>query len=489
MDGLERRKMDMRAYPMVVLLIPLVIFLLICNYWSWPVNLLHNTECETIDSLRTYVFVLQGNPRETKRCWRYEARVMAIERAKGERTKGESVNGRALLYIQRDSTCSQPQAGDTIIARTRIHRGDSIGNFDYGLYLRRQGIIGWAYVATAKSEWRKGTVHRTPLQTRLYRRLQAAGLQGDELATTGALTLGYKDDLDPALRQQFQAAGAAHVLAVSGLHTGIIYGLLLWLLTLGGRVKPRYENYIGRCIISGTIIAVMWAYAWLTGMTPSVVRAVVMVTIFELGHMLYRQAFSINTIAGAAVLILLVRPLDLWNVGFQLSFAATTAIVIMVKDMEKVLHKNDLRKTRGGIILNWALGIVIVSIAAQLGTLPISMYTFGQISNYFLLTNLIVLPLASLLVPCGLTTIALGGSTLGKLIGHITYGVAWLMNHTVGWVESLPGSVSHVQCSLPMVALLYAAMVMAWLTMHKSLWWICGVIVSVSTFCILFACA
>ena len=118
----------LRAYPMVVLLIPVVLFLLLCDYWSWPVNLLRDTECETIDSLRTYAFVLQSAPRETKRCWRYEARVMAIEK-----TKGKSLDGRALLYVQRDSTCAQPQIGDTVIARTRLHRGGMIGHFDYGL--------------------------------------------------------------------------------------------------------------------------------------------------------------------------------------------------------------------------------------------------------------------------------------------------------------------------------------------------------------------
>ena len=99
------------------------------------------------------------------------------------------------------------------------------------------------------------------VQEHLYGRLAAAGLTGDELATVGALTLGYKEELGKELRRHFQASGAAHVLAVSGLHTGIIYGVLLWLLTLGGHVKPRYENRAGRWLISMLIISVMWFYA------------------------------------------------------------------------------------------------------------------------------------------------------------------------------------------------------------------------------------
>ena len=294
------------------------------------------------------------------------------------------------------------------------------------------------------------------MQERLYGRLAAAGLSGDELATVGALTLGYKEGLDKELRRHFQAAGAAHVLAVSGLHTGIIYGVLLWLLTLGGRVKPMYENRAGRWAISIVIIAAMWFYAWLTGMTPSVVRAVVMVTIFEVGRMAYRQAFSLNTIAAAAVLILLVKPTDLWSVSFQLSFTATAAIVLFARACERWLHRLNWRNTLIGKAAAWISGTIIVSIAAQLGTLPLTMYYFRQISTYFLLANLIVLPLATFLVPCGLISIALGGSVVGIAFSKITWALAWTMNHAVGWIESLPGSTVPVSISWGMVILYYA---------------------------------
>lgn len=436
-----------RTYPMIVLLLPLIAVILICQYIGQryevfrhtPINLLYQSEFKTLDSLEMYAFVLESTPRATAKCERYEAHVLP--------------HGRVLLYLLRDSTHALPICGDTVYARTRIHRGDSIGRFDYGLYLRRQGFIGTAFAANYNIV--RAHEQKTPLQVRLYKRLSAAGLEGDELATTGALTLGYKEDLDVELRRHFQAAGAAHVLAVSGLHTGIIYGLLLWLLTLGGRFKPRYENRIGRWAIGIVIITAMWFYAWLTGMTPSVVRAVLMVTLVEIGRMAYRQAISLNTIAAAAVLILLVRPLDLWSVSFQLSFAATAAIVIMAKEMEKIVHRKRWRHKWIGHILTWIVGIVIISFAAQLGTLPLTMYYFGQISNYFLLTNLIVLPLATLLVPFGLITIALGGTTLGLWIGKGTQLLAWLLNHSVGWIESLPGSTTQVRIGPGMVAIYY----------------------------------
>jgi competence protein ComEC len=304
------------------------------------------------------------------------------------------------------------------------------------------------------------------LQTTLYQRLADTGLADDELATVGALTLGYKEDLEPELKRHFQASGAAHVLAVSGLHTGIIYGLLLWLLTLGGRFKPLYENRWGRWTISLIIIAAMWGYAWLTGMTPSVVRAVLMVTIFEIGRMAYRQAFSLNTIAAAAVLILLIHPSDLWNISFQLSFAATFSIVAVAG----TIRYFDLSRSRSLVfrkLMTYIIGILIVSLAAQLGTIPITAFYFKQMSVYFLLTNLIVLPLASILVPLGLTTIALGGCGLGTVIGKATWGVAWLMNHSVEWIESLPGCTVQMYVNGWMIAVYYVLLMLFYVFVHR----------------------
>ena len=300
------------------------------------------------------------------------------------------------------------------------------------------------------------------LQQTLYGRLSAAGLSGDELATVGAVTLCYKEELDKDLRRQFQASGAAHVLAVSGLHTGIIYALLIGLLTLGGRYKPMHENRLGRCAISLIIITAMWGYAWLTGMTPSVVRAVLMVTIFEVGHMAYKRSFSINTIAAAAVLLLLVKPTDLWSVSFQLSFAATAAIVLFMSAWSPAVSSARIPR-----ILRYILGIIVVSIAAQLGTLPITMYYFHQVSTYFLLTNLIVLPLATLLVPCGLATIALGGSTVGLMVGKVTWALSWAMNHAVEWIESLPGSTVSAHVNGRMVFIFYVLLILFYAFMPK----------------------
>lgn len=412
---------------MVVLLLPLVAAILLYDRFSPPAPFPENQ--------RDYAFVITSGPRSTTKCERFETKLIA------QRDSGtwEKAKGKVYLYLLRDSANTMPSYGDTIIAHTSIEPTHQV----------RRAFAARYTLSPAPD-------HTVPLQVRLYNRLSAAGLEGDELAVVGALTLGYKDDIDPELRHRFQASGAAHVLAVSGLHTGILYVLILWLLTLGGRIKPRYENQIGRCLISGVIIAVMWGYAWLTGMTPSVVRAVLMVTLVEIGKMIYRKSFSINTIAAAAVLILLVRPYDLWSVSFQLSFAATASIVLFANALGSTIKYRSLKKTFWGKILNWFIGIILVSLAAQLGTMPITMFHFGQVSTYFLLTNLLVLPLATLLVPSGLLSIAFGGSGIGWLVGKVTSGLAWLMNHAVGWIESLPGSTVSAQVNGPMIVVYYA---------------------------------
>ena len=440
-------KNKIRAYPMILLLLPLVAAILLCE----RAGVLYPKESVAYDSLYVHTFVIQSERKATARCERYEA---------------DTYGGRVYLYVARDSTRTLPQRGDTLIATTRIRHVDSIGNFDYRKYLLRQGIVGTAYVR--KYELKSNNYElKAPLQKRLYERLGASGLSGDELATVGALTLGYKEDLDPDLRHRFQASGAAHVLAVSGLHTGIIYIILLTLITLGGRFRPLYEDHWGRVALGSVVIGVMWGYAWLTGMTPSVVRAVLMVSLVELGKMIHRNSPTLNTIASAAVLILLVRPLDLWSVSFQLSFAATAAIVLLASYTERFWHRKEWKHRWVGWIMNYITGILIVSIAAQLGTLPITMYTFGQVSTYFLLTNLMVLPIASFLVPCGLISLSLGGSTIGVLFSKVTWGLAWLMNHSVGWIESLPGSTVPAHINGWMIAIYYILLILFYVFVFK----------------------
>ena len=298
-----------------------------------------------------------------------------------------------------------------------------IGHYCFGLFCQQR-------TATPPNRWQQALVSR-------YQKL---GIHGDALGTVSALTLGYKGDLNKEVIGDFRRSGAAHVLAVSGLHTGLVYAILLFLLTCFGRRVPFYEEQTKRCVISSVCIVGLWAYAYLTGMTPSVVRSVIMFTLAEVAHMLYRDRVSLNVVFFSAAIILAFRPTDLFSVSFQLSYAAVIMIVLCSPLFSfPALYK--IRPQALSKVVGYGVGLITVSLAAQLGTLPITLYYFHQMSNYFLLTNLIVLPLAGILVPLGFATLVFGGIPyVGDALVWSLQGLTDIMMCGVHWVQSLPGA-------------------------------------------------
>ena len=276
-------------------------------------------------------------------------------------------------------------------------------------------------------------------QAALVERYRSMGLTGDALGTVSALTLGYKGDLDRGVIQSFQRSGAAHVLAVSGLHTGLVYVMIVFLITLGKKIKPLYESTFWRALQSVLILLLLWGYAVLTGLSPSVVRSALMLTLVEIARFCSRPPLTLNIVLFSAALILAFRPSDLFNVSFQLSYSAVIAIVAFssIFNHQTPYTKHPLCTKLGRSIFD----LVWVSMAAQLGTIPFTLYYFHQLSNYFLLTNLIVLPLATILVPLGLATLVLGAVPyLGTVLVWCLQKGTELMLIAVNWVQSLPGA-------------------------------------------------
>lgn len=478
----------LRAHPMVVLLLPMIAGILVCYYTGRPIDLLYATDVDYTDTAHTFEVVIQDYPVSKKKTVRYTGQVLA----RIDSAHITPARGKAYFYLQPDSTRTMPTYGDTLLVRTHIRHGGMLGEFDYGRYLRLQGIVGQGYVR--HSQWRTiGQLPEPPRyvpaywRQRLIERYRAAGIDGDELGILAAMTLGYREDMSKDVAHSFQKAGAAHILAVSGLHTGILYSVLLLLLTLGGRLKPLYDQRTLRIVQSSVVIVAMWGYALLTGMMPSVVRSVVMVSIIELGRMTYRQATPLNSIAAAALLILAVRPTDLFSVSFQLSFAAVTAIVVLEPAFSRLFPVHRIPSAWLRRIVGYVTGLLCVSIAAQVGTLPLTLYYFGQASNYFMLTNLIVIPLAWLIVVSAillLLTFPIPG--IGAAAACLCRGLVWLLHHSVAWIEALPGAVTTMRISLPMVGLLYAAILSGYFGLRRSLWWLIATAASLVLFCYLY---
>ena len=452
------------AHTWLIALVPLVAIIWLSGYMGKPLNLLKDTDVDYLDRDTILAMRLLSNAQERTKTFRYEAEVEG--------------GGKVLLYLQKDSM-PMPVMGDVLLVETQVRRGGKSGKFDYGLYLRRQGIVGtcwalrrnWQLIGHEDDMGLKGLAKRS--QYFLYQQYRKMGIEGQELGIISALTLGYREDLDKEVQRAFSASGAMHVLAVSGLHTGIVWGIVMWILTLGGLYKPLWEDKFRRWLLNISTIVLIWAYAFLTGLSPSVMRSALMLTFWALSSLLEQQTSRWNPLLAAAVVILIVNPLALWSVSFQLSFAAVAGIMLFGSSMQQAVVSKER-------VWQSVSGLLIVSLAAQLGTMPLTLHYFGQTSNYFALTNLIVVPMAGILLSLGFSTLAMSWCAVGEWLGWATKWCTWLLNQAVQWIESLPYSTTHMHLSEWGVIGLYGAIICGLLMMRGGKvhwWWIIGVII------------
>ena len=452
----------------LMVLVPLVGVILLSGYLNKPLNLLKDTEVDYLDTNKVFALHMQSEGQERAKTIRYEA---ALEDGK-----------HILLYLQKDSL-PMPNEGDILLVETTIRRGNKLGDFDYGLYLRRQGIVGTAWAH--RGNWqivghqpRKGIkVMAQRCQQALHKQYKKLGIEGKELGILSALTLGYREELDKDVQQSFSASGAMHVLAVSGLHTGIVWGIFIWLLTLGGWRKPLYEEKGKRWLLGGILLVLLWIYAFITGLSPSVMRSALMLSFWELTYLMGRHISQWNPILAAAVIILLINPLALWSVSFQLSFAAVMGIMVIAQ----WLHRHTKLRSEWSKYIG---GLLMVSIGAQLATMPLTLYYFGQTSNYFALTNLIIIPMAFVVLLLGLGTLAFSWCILGEWLGIAAKWITWVMRQAVEWIEALPYSTTRMGISEISMACLYVALVCGILMMRGEKvrwWWLIGVVGALGT--------
>jgi competence protein ComEC len=212
------------------------------------------------------------------------------------------------------------------------------------------------------------------------------GITGERLALVAAITLGQKNMLDPDQKQIFIKAGVMHIMAVSGLHAVIMSLFVFKLLFF---LKGRFN--ILRIIIT---ILILWAFAFVTGLTPSVLRAVLMYSFIQAGNLMHRRVNGINSVLASAFILIIIRPSVIFDAGFLLSYAAVIYIISFYQDLYLKLQ-----------FKNWLTDKVwqsaAVTIVAQAGTLPLTIMLFNRFPVYFLITNIIIVPLSSLLIVIG----------------------------------------------------------------------------------------
>jgi competence protein ComEC len=347
--------------------------------------------------------------------------------------------GKALAYIGKSPRSQLLCYGDRLVMNTQFTEPEGSrnpGGFDNRRYLRLKGIYRQAYVKP--DHWRLiSRGNRNPVfqlalswRDRMLMILRSNGVNGREFAVAGALLLGYVDEVDNDLMRDYSATGVMHILSVSGMHVGMIFLVLEKLLAF----LEKRKN--GACVKAVLVIAFIWLYALITGLSPAVMRAAAMLSLVVTGKAMKRHPDILNILAASFIFLLVWQPSLLADLGFQLSYLAVVGIVLLYKPIYDLFVPNNG-------LLDKVWSIVAVSIAAQLVTLPLCLYYFHQFPNYFIVTNIIVIPLSNLIIYTGILTLALGNIPwISLIVAKALSLMVWFLNGFIHWMGSLPFSVT-----------------------------------------------
>lgn len=416
---------------------------------------------------QTLVVRVDASPRERSGSWQFPAEILSgpyaghsiqVTLATNEKEQAVSENEQAVDgKEQAVDGQSVPRPGDHIYINARVgevHTAGNPGAFDYARFLRRQGISGRAYVAGNRWKVRAMADAEVSLRLRMARYRQSLSAQyfshlgTEEAAIAAAMSLGDKRSLDAAQRQSFSATGVSHVLALSGLHLGILFSLYSLLFV------NRLPSRRGRVFASLVGVALLWGFALLVSFPLSLVRATVMFTLWQLSVVLYGERSSLNNLALAALLILLFSPASLFDIGFQLSFTSVFFILLLTPHIPR---PRWLRRSR---LLPLVYGWLTVSIVAQIGTGPLVAYYFHTIPLVGLLGNLLAIPLAYVILGLALVFFLIPGfqgltaTLLGWCIRFLTGAVGWMAAWPYSHIKAYPHWAEVMVCYVLLLALL-----------------------------------
>ncbi len=306
-------------------------------------------------------------------------------------------NEEVILFLNADSTSFLPRYGDFLIINSEIHEIEAPKNpeqFNYKRYLYFNSIKNGSYVKNKKWQIIRNeefNIYKSTNNIRNYlvSKLNDFNFKDKNKGIIAGISLGDRNDIDDLTNKQYTNAGVMHILSVSGMHVGIVFLILIALF------KPMLKYKNGKIITYFSIILILWFYAIITGLTPSVLRSVLMFSLFAVGDALNKKHNIYNTIFASALILLLINPFYLMQVGFQLSYLAVIGIIFFQPRFNKIVKSKNK-------IVNYFWSIVSVSLAAQLATTPITLLYFHQFPVYFLLANIAIAFSSTLVLIIGL---------------------------------------------------------------------------------------
>ena len=409
----------------------------------------HYTHLEALVDTQAHQleFAIKKRLKPTTYNQRYYAELIKIDSIR--------VSGTLLINLSKKSQQTNFNVNEKILASTFLQEVNEPLNpyqFNYKKYLKRLGIYHQVFlrdeiILVIPQSPNSITDYAETIREALNKRLQKLPFKPIELAFIKALLLGQRQDITADVYEDYAKAGAVHILAISGLHIGILLLILQFIM------KPLLYFRHGKFVRLVLILCVLWSFAIIAGLSPSVVRAVTMFSLFAIVRGLKRTSNSLNTLAVSAFILLLVRPGFCFDVGFQLSYAAVASIIIVKPVLDKwwgIKHW----------IGNWFLDLLKVSIAAQIGVLPLSLYYFHQFPGLFFVTNMVVIPCLIVILGLGILMLVLIGiHQPPDLLIQILSWIIQLMNWFVEWVASKEAFLFD-QISFDLTALIFSYLIL-----------------------------
>jgi competence protein ComEC len=364
-------------------------------------------------------------------------RATAVVEEIGDKDVKKLSSGKLLCYFANDSLSGLLRCNDLLITHfnwSELPLPRAEGDFNYRLFMKRRQVYGQLqiknYAVVTRSDLNSIRSYAFTCRRKLMHNLQSQ-LSGREFAVAAALLIGEDDYVDKPLMSAFTATGTLHVLSVSGMHVGLIYMLLALLI---GKLETKKGWRIGYFIL---LYGFLWGYALITGLSAPVVRSAMMLSLVLSGKLLERKSPVLNTLTGSFLLLMIVNPYWLTETGFQLSYLAVFGIMSLHPLLLQQFEFSRLWMHR-----IWEL--ISVSLCAQLITVPVGLYYFGQFPNYFLISNLVIIPISTIAIYGGIFCLLTSFVPyLGSLIAFLEGCILKLLNAITLFLGGLPGSVAY----------------------------------------------
>jgi competence protein ComEC len=388
--------------------------------------------------------------------------------------------GNSIVYLRNDSSVKF-NLGNTLLLNTtfsHVNEPKNPNEFDYKTFLENRNIFHVVYSTTSKTHvFSKSNTHFSltglgvQIKSHLISVLRNSNLSQDAFSICSALLVGYDDEIDSEVMQSFSHSGTLHILSVSGMHTGVLYAILIYIFSL----FDKYDRYKKTKFVF--VLSFLCLFVVVTGLSPSVLRAALMLALILFGKTFYKQGNAYNTLLFSAFLLLLINPYLVKDVGFLLSYCAVGGIMYLYPILAKLyVFENK--------IVQWLWTSVLISVAATVFTLPVSLYFFHQFPIWFVFSNLLIIPISMLLMLCAalfliLYKIVFVNQLLVFVINGITSIMLWLAqltdNPNYGFVDFITFTKTDILFLSFVIAL---SLLIIFSKQHKHVLILCGIIIT-----------